>query len=178
MFSQLIDQPAAYITGTGDEQVYLLVGGFEEFFVEDVQRFTNIGGGNDGGDVSFGGSLGDGTHVNTISSEGSEHAAADARVAFHLFADEGHDRKVFLDAERLDFLEGDLYGEGFIHELSGIFAPGIVDAYADAVFGRTLSDENDVDLPLRKGFEKSLGKPGDTHHAAAFEAQQGDVVDA
>ena len=178
LLAQLVDQSAADVTGACNKQVDLLVRGFKEFFVQDVQCLAYVGGGYDGRDIAFRGSLSDGTHVDAVASEGAKHSAADARVAFHLFSDECYDRQVFFDAERFYFLKGDLYGKGFIHQLFGIITACIVDSHADAVFGRSLSDEDDVDLSLCQGFEQSFGKAGDTHHATAFEAEQCDVVDA
>ena len=39
---QLVDEAAADVAGTGDEQVKLAVGGLEKFFVQDVDGFFDI----------------------------------------------------------------------------------------------------------------------------------------
>ena len=178
LFAQLVDQSAANISGAGDEQIDLLVCRFEEFFVQDVQGLAHIGGGYHGRNIPFGGSLRDGAYVDAIATKGAEHPPTDAGVTLHLFTHEGYDGQVLFDPERFHFLEGDLDRKCVIHQVFGILAAGIVYPDADAVFGRTLGDEDDVDLALCQGFEKSFRETGHTYHTAAFEAEQCDVVDA
>ena len=41
---------------------------------------------------------------------------------------------------------------------------------------RCLSDQDDVDVILAEGFEKTAGESRDSYHAASFEREKGDVV--
>ena len=95
-----------------------------------------------------------------------------------MIAYKGNNGEVCFNDQRVDGPGGDLGVEAVVNDVFGDGGVGLVDTDANGMFGRTLRDEDDVDLVAGEGFEESFGEAGDADHAAAFEAEQGDPGDA
>src|SRR6476660_1427108 len=88
---KLVQELPAYIAGTHNKKIDLLIGRFKEIFMEHIDRLSHIRCIDDRRYVPLGRPLGYCPDIDSITTQRTKHFSTDTCMTFHMISHQGND---------------------------------------------------------------------------------------